>query len=276
MQEAKLESRERFCWFHWQNLNETKKTGGAFREGRCWWHFRGRRTIEFDWSLWTHFCMLEVDIDDEDLTFHIGFPPVAFWFSFSTNWWLISRFAPRKVLSSNYPDTIVIDERECGVSISGGTLRIKPWCKSMEWVKSDPWWMRGVSLSVNPFELKHISHEVRRADGSWAPYVGTWEHEKDPDARYEETFPYRYVLKNGDVQERTATVYVDRMEWRPRCLRWTRLFRKVRTSIDVTFSDEVGERTGSWKGGTTGCGYELRSNESAEECLRRMESERKF
>jgi len=276
MQEAKLESRERFVWFHWQNLNETNKRGGALREGRCWWHFRNGRTIEFDWNFWTHFCMVEVDISDEGLTFHFGLPPIAFWLSFSANWWLIAKLAPRKVLSPNYPDTIVIDERTSGVSVGGGRFYFKPWCKTMEWVKADPWWVRGASFSVNPFEWRHMSHEVRRADGSWGSYVGDWEQDKAPDGRHEETFPYRYILKNGEVQKVMATVTVERMEWRPRCLRWTKLFRKVRTSIDVKFSDEVGEQTGSWKGGTVGCGYDLRPEETPEECLRRMEAERKF
>jgi hypothetical protein len=39
---------------------------------------------------------------------------------------------------------------------------------------------------------------------------------------------------------------------------------------------EAGKRKGSWKGGTLGCGYELKKNETPLECLRRMESEREF
>ena len=46
--------------------------------------------------------------------------------------------------------------------------------------------------------------------------------------------------------------------------------------MSVNFSDEVGERSGSWKGGTLGCGYDLLKNETMEQCLRRMEKERKF
>lgn len=92
----------------------------------------------------------------------------------------------------------------------------------------------------------------------------------------EHVFDFTYVLKNGDVQKRKATVYVDRMEWRWRCawfLPWPRL---VRDCINVSFDDEVGERTGSWKGGTMGCGYDMLPGEDAEQTLRRMERERKF
>jgi hypothetical protein len=44
----------------------------------------------------------------------------------------------------------------------------------------------------------------------------------------------------------------------------------------VVFSAEVGERSGSWKGGCIGCGYDLLPDELPEECLRRMERDRKF
>jgi len=91
----------------------------------------------------------------------------------------------------------------------------------------------------------------------------------------QETWDYRYVLKNGKVQNVKATICLHRMTWR---MRWWPLlpFKKVSTSIDVKFDQEVGEGTGSYKGGTVGCGYEIKPNETPLECLRRMESERKF
>jgi hypothetical protein len=50
----------------------------------------------------------------------------------------------------------------------------------------------------------------------------------------------------------------------------------VSTTLDVKFDDEVGERSGSWKGGTIGCSYEMLPNETPEQTLRRMEKEREF
>lgn len=88
--------------------------------------------------------------------------------------------------------------------------------------------------------------------------------------------PYRYVLRSGVVQEREATICVEEREWRWRWLMWLPRPRKISRCISVEFSDEVGERSGSWKGGTTGCGYEMRRDETPEECLRRMEAEREF
>jgi hypothetical protein len=87
-----------------------------------------------------------------------------------------------------------------------------------------------------------------------------------------ETYPYIYVLRSGEVQHRTATIQAEtRAWWRP----WLP-FRRVYRGIDITFSDEVGERSGSWKGGCIGCSYDMRPGESPAAALRRMEAERKF
>lgn len=116
---------------------------------------------------------------------------------------------------------------------------------------------------------------------------GSWEHELKGDKRmlhrdswkdlwWSETHPYTYTLKSGEVQKREATITVEEREWRWHWLKWLGYPRSIQTTIAVEFNDEVGERTGSWKGGTIGCGYELKRWESPLECLRRMERERKF
>lgn len=116
---------------------------------------------------------------------------------------------------------------------------------------------------------------------------GTWEHEtklhrksfyedKWKEIIWSETYPYTYVLKNGTVQERLATVKVEEREWRWYWFKWLPLTKKVCKTIAVDFNDEVGERTGSWKGGTLGCGWDMRYGELPIQALRRMESERKF
>lgn len=135
-----------------------------------------------------------------------------------------------------------------------------------------------------------VSHDVMRPDGSWVPYVGSWEvgpprvvndkgatlGGKEPDGRHIETHPYRYMLESGEVQERVAECYAERRIRRLRWLRWTPLFQKVTYAISVDFSDEVGERSGSWKGGCVGCGWEMKPGETIYRCLKRMESERRF
>lgn len=103
-----------------------------------------------------------------------------------------------------------------------------------------------------------------------------WDKERWRNLLWSETHPYTYVLNSGEVQNRNATITIKEMEWRRRWLMWTPLFNKVVRSIGVEFDDEVGEETGSWKGGTVGCSYELKPNETPYQCLKKMERERKF
>lgn len=129
-----------------------------------------------------------------------------------------------------------------------------------------------------PWQWDHCLCEVRRADGSWVKKVASYEN-LPPDGREYQTFPYRYVCDNGEVQEVMATVHVERRTWTWRWFKWLRLpFPKMtRQSIDVSFSGEVGDRAfTSWKGGCIGCGWDMRFGETMEQTLKRMESERRF
>lgn len=42
--------------------------------------------------------------------------------------------------------------------------------------------------------------------------------------------------------------------------------------IDIEFDDEVGERSGSWKGGILGMSHELLPNETIANSLKRLET----
>jgi hypothetical protein len=85
-------------------------------------------------------------------------------------------------------------------------------------------------------------------------------------------YSYRYERESGEIQERMAKVGIEVRVWTRRWIPW----RMERRTISVEFNDEVGERTGSWKGGTMGCSYEMLPGETRLECLRRMERERRF
>lgn len=94
--------------------------------------------------------------------------------------------------------------------------------------------------------------------------------------KHKETHAYTYVLNSGKIQEREVTITVNQIEWRRRFLYFTSLFSKVRSYIDIEFDKEVGEKSGSWKGGIVGCLETMKKGETPLECLRRMEKERKF
>lgn len=151
-------------------------------------------------------------------------------------------------------------------------------------------WGKRSKFIYMPWMYTQVRHDVQRADGSWVPYVGSWEEGplrvvndrgatmggKEPDGRHLEEHPYHYRLRSGEVQERIATVYVERREHRWRGFKWLPWPRLRRQSIQVEFSGEVGERTGSWKGGVIGTGCDMRPGERAVDTLRRMERERKY
>jgi hypothetical protein len=145
------------------------------------------------------------------------------------------------------------------------------------------YWGRWHKIFWAPWSWDHIdkAHLTLRRDGTWGPVARRWyewgfDNTEAPDQRWFAILPYRYFLKNGTIQDRKALIHVERREWRWRSLPWLAWPRNRSQSICVAFSDEVGERTGSWKGGTVGCGYEMLPGESPEQALRRMEAERKF
>jgi len=101
-----------------------------------------------------------------------------------------------------------------------------------------------------------------------------WHHVSHDRIGPTRTAPYRYELESGEIQVVDARYTPEEREWRwmwPGCP-----IRSVQRYIDVAFSAEVGDGTGSWKGGTVGCNYDLRPHEQPLAALRRMERERRF
>ena len=115
-----------------------------------------------------------------------------------------------------------------------------------------------------------VHYQQQLADGSWAD---VFDHTV---TAYAEKHPYTYALKNGTIQVRTATVSKRRHVLARRCLRLLGWPKRIMESIDIAFDGEVGEKSGSWKGGCIGCSYDLRKGETMLDALRRMERERKF
>lgn len=112
----------------------------------------------------------------------------------------------------------------------------------------------------------------------------TWEHTTKENRKdffndawkiKQKSWKYDYTDKYDNSVVPT-TIYVEEREWRPKWLTWTKLFARVKRTIDVHFSKEVGKRKGSWKGGTIGCGYDLLPGEDPLDCLKRMEKEREL
>ena len=103
-----------------------------------------------------------------------------------------------------------------------------------------------------------------------------WNKEKWNNIIFSETHPYKYISTYGDEQNCLATIRVQEREWRWKWFTWLKYPRLIRKDIEIEFSDDIGERKGSWKGGTTGCSYTMKNKETPYETLKRMEIERKL
>jgi hypothetical protein len=179
---------------------------------------------------------------------------------------------------------------KCGIAIHSNTLWLSVWVDEHSWSRGMPWWEKNITYRF-PWDLEHYTTEVleHKAENVAKPvYVeGRHLNRLGQDIFYRmkerelvektvsEVYDYTYTRKNGEIQRRKATVHVSRMTWR--ALWWPIIpLSKSRTSIDVKFDGEVGEGTGSWKGGCVGCGIDMLPGETPLEALRRMERERKF
>lgn len=139
----------------------------------------------------------------------------------------------------------------------------------------DPWWMhRSVYM---PWHHRHVYTEILTPDMHAVAYRSNGRYNYDATKAAKRTNSlvdfYRYVRKDGSVQVATATFYVER---RARGFHWLRLPLFKRTSLWVDFDQELGERTGSWKGGVLGTGIDMMKGETPRDALRRMERERRF
>jgi hypothetical protein len=158
-----------------------------------------------------------------------------------------------------------------------------------------------------PYTYRHIRHSVLKKDGSWEhdysklgrkvnritdnyyedrlmkdgsikkDYNKSFWEEKWDKILYKQIFDYTYVLNNGTVQKRKATVKIEEREWRRYFLVWFKWKAKINKYIEIEFDKEVGERSGSWKGGVVGTSYQfLNDSETIEECFRRFEKNKKM
>jgi len=264
--------------YHSQNLNESPRgvpEGSMFWHGRAWWKAL-RRELHWEWAFGKHAHAFHLTMtfgngDGNDGVLFAAAIPFLF------------------NLYIGVSGVLRCKETEVGFAIHNDAFWWYTFSDRNESRSDWPWWKKVHSWyfpwSYDWYSTEILDHErPYLAQTVWMEKTGdrrrkdcfkSWDDAEPFKKSVSETYNYKYVLKNGEVQLRRATVYADRMTWR---MRWWPLlpFVKVRTSINVKFDAEVGEGTGSWKGGCTGCGYDLRLGETPLECLRRMEQERKF
>ena len=135
------------------------------------------------------------------------------------------------------------------------------------------WWTWDLPF----FSKVHVKHTVETMSGMVdSESLGS----KDPYVYYsndERVKKYHYTYTDSyDGEVVGCTYWKEYREWRPKWLTWISWFATKRNYIEIEFDKEVGKEKGSWKGGCVGCSYDLLPGETPEECIRRMEKERKF
>lgn len=127
--------------FHWQNLNEQKDgLGHPFWHGRCWLPW-AKFEFMFSWNFRSHFCHFYVEQGDCDHNLLIGWaiPPVAFWLGVTNHSWF-KKVLKTVPLSPNYPNTMIIPNKEWGFSWHDNSIWLRFGGNPNEWSKGQPWW----------------------------------------------------------------------------------------------------------------------------------------
>lgn len=171
-------------------------------------------------------------------------------------------------LGRNWYDEVF--PREYGFHFSNGSLHVHNGPQTHDSATSKsrcyfvPWrsW-RFVRTSFYDLRGNHFWTE---RDGERAAY--------EARAAVEEVCPKAcFDMEDYDGEPRIATTHIEEREWRFGTMwcSWMSLFvpRKLRRSLDISFSAEVGPEKGSWKGGTVGTSIDMLPGELHEAAFRR-------
>lgn len=138
---------------------------------------------------------------------------------------------------------------------TGDSSTTKDWCKHLPWK-----------------QWKHVRRSIYRPDGTHfaTEEKGKWHEFYEICKTCPKSF---FVFRDYDGKEIVAACTIEEMEWHrgEGWFSWLRFFypKKIRRSIDIKFSEEVGPEKGSWKGGTIGTGIDMLVGETPEDAFRR-------
>lgn len=165
--------------------------------------------------------------------------------------------------------------REYGFSLSEGFLQLflgrqthdstttKDWCWHLPWTQ---WRHVRYSLYTPDGEHFYTSHDGKPKRLGIDGYAA--------DRKAVESCPkVTFFISDYDGEAIKATCHVEEREWRfgEGWFKWLSLFRKhkIRRSLSIEFSSEVGPEKGSWKGGTMGTGCDMQAGETCQAAFRR-------
>lgn len=166
-----------------------------------------------------------------------------------------------------------IHPREFGFRLSDGFLQIflgpqtmdslstKNWCTHLPWTQ---WRSYREGFFGTEGELLRWFYLDKR------PFLDRFDEERV----FKAIMPKRvFAFDDFDGSRITATTLIreHQMKFGTGWFKWLSLFRrvKIRRSLDIEFSAEVGRGKGSWKGGTLGHGIDMLPGELHEQAFRR-------
>lgn len=122
-------------------------------------------------------------------------------------------------------------------------------------------------------QWRHVRDSVYRPDGTHFATRHPKEDSRDWWKREDECPVCHFGFEDFDGEMIIATCRVEEMEWTRGTgwFSWLKYFwpHKIRRSLDLKFSAEVGPEKGSWKGGTIGHGIDMLQGESARQAFER-------
>lgn len=167
-----------------------------------------------------------------------------------------------------------IDRREYGFTLSDGHLSVHFGRQTHDSSTTQDW---GCFLPWT--QWRHVRYSLFDLNGDefWTQIDGT---SKLGSSSYEEQREFdrlcptrQFDFMDFDGEAGVATTKITEREWRfgTGSFKWLSRFRrrKVKRSLDISFSIETGERKGSWKGGTLGHAIEMQPGEMHEAAFRR-------
>lgn len=158
--------------------------------------------------------------------------------------------------------------REYGFTLSDGHLHIKLGAQTMDSSTTQDW---GCFLPWT--QWRQIANRIYNADGSLAGDVNRlpWD---ERTKIIEGASKVAFWIDDFDNERIKVTTYIEDGEWRlgTGWFRWLGYLRtkRVRRSLDLNFSNEVGPEKGSWKGGMLGTGITMLPGEDHEQAFRRF------
>ena len=133
----------------------------------------------------------------------------------------------------------------------------KSWCKHLPWKQWD-----------------HVRHSYYNPDGTLFGTDPVGRGKWEECNKLSESCPtVQFEFEDYDGKNIIATTKIEEREWHrgEGWFKWLKYFypKKIRRSLDLRFSEEVGPEKGSWKGGTTGHGTDMLPSETPEQAFRR-------